>query len=195
MTLVRVLTHLWPKLMKHLEPFTREKVKEVLDMVIWAGMVALLLLKFLIRSFYIPSESMLPNLQVNDHILVNQAIYRFTEPVRGDVVVFHPPPTYPGDKADLIKRVVAVEHDTVEIRENFLYINNVQIQENFKLEEMEGIFGPERVKKAHVFVLGDNRNDSQDSRFIGQIPVKNVLGRAEIIFYPLPRIGLMNISR
>ena len=137
---------------------------------------------------------MLPTLRVNDFILVNEFLYDFAQPSRGEIVVFHPPPAYTGDKSDIIKRVVGVEGDTVEVREGQLLLNGVTIQENFILEPMAGTFGPERVRKAHVFVMGDNRNDSNDSRYIGQIPLKNLVGRAEVVFFPLSRWQFFNLS-
>ena len=195
LTICRLITHLKPAFLDSLSAVAREKLKEGVDSVVWAGVVALVLIHFVVRSFYIPSESMLPTLQVNDFILVNELIYDFTDPVRGDIVVFHPPPTYTGDKTDLIKRVVGVEDDKIEVKEGHLYLNDVKIQENFIKEPMYGEFGPEIVKKAHIFAMGDNRNDSRDPRIIGQIPLENLVGRAEVIFFPPSRITFFNVPR
>lgn len=195
LTSARLLIFLKPSALKKLETVTVAKVKEVMDSVVWAGVVALLLIHFLVRSFYIPSGSMLPTLQINDFILVNEFLYECTKPSRGDIVVFHPPELYTGEKTDLIKRVVGVENDQIEIKDHVLYLNNEPIQEKFILEPMDSDYGPETVKKDHIFVMGDNRNDSRDSRFIGQIPLDHLVGRAEMVFFPLGRIHFFNFPR
>lgn len=173
-----------------MEPLRKARLKDILDAIVWAGVVALLLIHFVVRSFYIPSESMLPTLQVNDFILVNEFIYDLTEPARGDIVVFHPPPTYTGPNSDLIKRVVAIEHDVVEVKDGQLSVNGVEIQEPYLAEPMEGNFSPTVVKEDHIFVLGDNRNNSRDSRsLLGQIPTDELVGKAEVIFFPPRRMS------
>lgn len=195
LTSARLLIFLRPRTLAHLGLVSAQKVKEIIDSVVWAGVVALFLIHFVVRSFYIPSGSMLPTLNVNDFILVNEMLYDFTKPVRGDIVVFRPPVEENDEETDLIKRVVAVENDVVELRDGRIYINDQPIQEEFILEPMEGEYGPERIKKDHIFVMGDNRNDSRDSRYIGQIPLKNLVGRAEMVFFPPARIKLFNFPR
>lgn len=189
LTIARLLLFLEPAGIRALDLVRRTKLKDVVDAVVWAGVVALLLIHFVVRSFYIPSESMLPTLQVNDFIMVNELIYDFTEPSRGDVVVFHPPPTYTGPNSALIKRVVAVEHDIVEIREGKLFLNDLEIEENFLPEPMTGNHGPVTVEEGHIFVMGDNRNFSRDSRIFKQVPLSGLVGRAELIFFPPSRIS------
>jgi len=195
LTGVRLATFLQPKLLNGLSAVASSKLKEGIDSVVWAGVVALVLIHFVVRSFYIPSGSMLPTLQINDFILVNELLYDFTDPSRGDIVVFHPTVAYTGDNTDLIKRVIGVEGDVVEVKDGSVYLNGVPIQENFILDSTSGTFGPETVKKRHIFVMGDNRDNSRDSRIIGQIPLKNLVGRAEVIFYPLSRIHFFNFPR
>ena len=150
-------------------------------------MIALLVIHFVVRSFYIPSESMQPTLDVNDFILVNELIYNFTAPQRGDIIVFHPTSAHTGDNADLIKRVVGIENDKIELKDGSLFLNDIKIQEEFVLDPINSDYSAVVVQKDHVFVMGDNRNNSRDSRYIGQIPLHNVTGRAELVFYPLKR--------
>lgn len=195
LTSARLVLFLRPSALARFETLTITKLKEVVDSIVWAGVVALLLIHFVVRSFYIPSGSMRPTLEVNDFILVNEMLYDITRPVRGDIVVFHQPQEGAGEKTDLIKRVVGIENDTIEVKDGQLYINEQPIQEDFILESMEDNFGPERVKEGHIFVMGDNRNDSSDSRYIGQIPLKNLVGRAEVIFFPPQRIRIFNFPR
>jgi signal peptidase I len=195
LTSARLIVFLKPGALQSIGPVAQTQLKEGVDSIVWAGVVALLLIHFVVRSFYIPSGSMLPTLEINDFILVNELLYDFTDPSRGDIVVFHPPPTYTGDKTDLIKRVVGVENDKIEVKDGRLYINDVEIQEKFIKDSISGAFGPEVVKKGHVFVMGDNRDNSRDSRIIGQIPLENMVGRAEMIFYPPSRIRFFNFPR
>lgn len=190
LTIARLLLFLEPSAIQSVDIIRRTKLKDVVDAVVWAGVVALVLIHFVVRSFYIPSESMLPTLQVNDYIMVNEFIYDFTEPARGDVVVFHPPPTYTGPNSDLIKRVIGVAHDTVEVRDGKLLLNGVEIEEGFLPEPMSGAFNQMVVEPGHIFVMGDNRNSSRDSRSaLGQIPLDHLVGRAELIFFPPSRVS------
>lgn len=196
LTFCRLVFHLAPNLLGGLSKRTRMKVREGIDSVVWAGVVALILIHFVVRSFYIPSESMLPTLQINDFILVNEMIYEFTDPVRGDIVVFHPPQeSYTGDKTDLIKRVVAVAHDKIEVADGKLILNGIPLEETFIKEPVFKDYGPITVDPGKIFVMGDNRNDSRDSRWIGQIPLDNLVGRAEVIFFPFSRARLFNFPR
>ncbi len=198
LTLARLICHARPSLLGSLTKVARAKLLEGVDSVVWAGVVALLLIHFVVRSFYIPSGSMLPTLHINDFILVNEMIYEFSDPVRGDIVVFHPPADPNAtqmDKTDLIKRVVGLAHDKIEIRDGVLVLNDQPQSEPYIKEPVFKNFGPLTVEEGEVFVMGDNRNDSKDSRYIGAIPLENLVGRAEIIFYPFNRIRVFNFPR
>lgn len=196
LTVARLVFHLQPALLGSFSKVMQAKVREFIDSIVWAGVVALLLIHFVVRSFYIPSGSMLPTLEINDFILVNEMLYEFTDPARGDIVVFHPPEEgYTGDKTDLIKRVVGIAYDKLEVKDGKLFLNDMEMDEPFIKEPIERDFGPIVVEPGKVFVMGDNRNDSRDSRWIGQIPLENLVGRAEVIFFPFNRLRLFNIPR
>lgn len=205
MVLLRLIVHLAPSLLSRWNRLTRSRFLEGWDSVIGALLGALLLVKFVVRPFYIPSGSMIPTFEINDRILVNCLTYDFSEPNRGDIVVFFPPPEADRSPADegiiLIKRVVAVAHDRVQVKDGKLFLNDQQLDEGFIKEPIDGSYGPETIKEGHVFVMGDNRNNSRDSRFIGngggngQIPLGNILGRAECIFFPFGRMTLFNFPR
>ena len=145
---------------------------------------------FVVKSFWIPSESMVPTLEVGDRIFVNRFIYRFFEPERGDIVVFDSLET----DDELIKRVVAVPGDRVRVRNGKLRVNGDFPDEPYAVPMLfpdGSTFGPTRVPEGEVFVMGDNRPNSQDSRFFGPVPVENIEGEAFFRFWPPSRIGFM----
>ena len=164
--------------------------------------MALLIRTFVVQAFKIPSGSMEPTLEIGDHILVNKFIFGvkipFTswnllplqKPKQGDVVVF----IYPNDRdKDFIKRVAAVEGDTVQIINKKLHVNGAPVPDPHAVFKETGPlaaaiqkgdnFGPVRVPPEKIFVLGDNRDRSLDSRFWGFVPVEDVRGKAFIIYW------------
>lgn len=167
-----------------------------------AVILAILIRALFIQAFKIPSGSMIPTLLIGDHILVNKLIYgiripftkerwpKLRNPRRGDVVVF----VYPEDRTkDFIKRVVGVGGDTVEIRNKVVYINGKPIPSSharFADNDVQPAarsprdnMPPFKVPKDHLFVMGDNRDRSLDSRFWGFVPVEDVKGEAFLIYY------------
>lgn len=183
--------------------------RELPVLVVIAFVVALLIKTFLLQAFYIPSASMEPTLVEGDRVLVEKVSYRFGEPKRGDVVVFekefgtvypvHDDPWWEdvasalkglfgfptGGTQDFIKRVVAVEGDTVEGREGRVYVNGEPVEEPYLAEGTETTpFGAVEVPKDMIFVMGDNRGNSDDSRAFGPIPVEEVVGHAFLLLWP-----------
>ena len=175
---------------------------------------------FVVEAFYIPSESMVPTLRVGDRVLVNKFIYRFSEPERGDIIVFQsveggplPPPQNPVAQAieyikvlfglekpsreapreDLIKRVVGVAGDRIAVRGGTLYVNGEPQDEPYVNKKFpdRSTSAPVTVPEGHVFAMGDNRANSRDSRFFGPVPMKNIEGEAFVRFWPIDRIGLL----
>ena len=145
---------------------------------------------FIVKSFWIPSESMVPTLEVGDRIFVNRFIYRFFEPERGDIVVFDSLET----DDELIKRVVAVPGDRVRVSNGKLRVNGDFPDEPYAVPMLfpdGSLFGPTRVPEGEVFVMGDNRPNSHDSRFFGPVPIENVQGEAFFRFWPPSRIGFI----
>ena len=192
LTVSRLLCHAQPKLLSSMTRLARARLYEGVDSVIWAGVVALILIHFVVRSFYIPSESMLPTLRVNDFILVNELIYDFADPNRGDIVVFHPPAEDDPDPEtkqkppiDLIKRVVGLPHDVLEIKDGVLFLNGAAQQEPFIKEPIFGNYGPTTVPERHIFVMGDHRNNSSDSRHWGPVPKKYIIGKVQLRWWPI----------
>ena len=145
---------------------------------------------FVMEAFWIPSGSMIPTLQINDRVLVNKFIYRFTEPERGDIVVFE---SVENSEQDLIKRVVGLPGDKIAVRGGKVYLNGEPQKEPYTNEKLPDLssFAKTTVPKNHVFVMGDNRGNSQDSRVFGPLPKKNIEGEAFLRFWPPGRIGLL----
>ncbi|UCF31239.1 MAG: signal peptidase I [bacterium] len=189
------MRRLWP----------RGKLWEYLEAIILALVLALFIRTFVVQAFKIPSPSMVPTLLVGDHILVNKFLYGFTVPYtdnkvlalrtpdQGDVVVFK----YPKNKKmDFIKRCVAVGGDTLQIKEKTLYVNGEKVPDEHAVFLSEGgssllkgrdDFGPVTVPEGKIFVMGDNRDNSNDSRFWGFVDISEVKGKAMVIYWSWDR--------
>ena len=148
---------------------------------------------FVVEAYRIPSESMEPTLEVGDRLLANKFIYRFKEPERGDIVVFD---SVEGDDETLVKRVIGVGGDKIRVRGNTLLVNNKPQDEPYvnKKDPSRGSYGPTRVPEGYVFVMGDNRGNSADSRVFGPVPLENVEGEAFLRFWPPSKIGPLNFG-
>ncbi len=139
--------------------------------------------------FYVGSESMVPTLEVWDRVLINKLAYDLDEPERGDIVLFRSPE---GGEDPLIKRVVGLPGDTIEVSHDRLHVNGELQREpyvNDDYRELQASYGPQRVPPDHVFVMGDNRGNSQDSRVFGPVPQENLIGEALFRFWPPGRAG------
>jgi signal peptidase I len=145
---------------------------------------------FIVEAFYIPSESMVPTLLINDRVLVNKFIYDFTEPNRGDILVFK---SVEGDGQDLIKRVVGVPGDEIRVQNGRLFVNGERQTEPYVNQRSpdRSFFGPETVPENHVFMMGDNRANSADSRVFGPVPYENIEGEAFLLFWPVTRLDIL----
>lgn len=161
-----------------------------------AVLVAVLLRTFVVQTFYIPSDSMVPTLQKNDRVVVNKLSYHLHNVHRGDIVVFTTPPGVNKSFKDLVKRVIGLPGETVSARHGRVSINGKVLNEPY-LKHSDGSivetsdFGPVRVPPDSLWVMGDNRGDSEDSRYFHAIPRKTVVGRVFIRIWPLNRIGLL----
>ena len=146
---------------------------------------------FVLEAFRVPSESMVPTLEVGDRFLANKFVYRFSEPKKGDVVVFQ---SVEGGEEDLVKRVVAVAGDEVAVENGVLSVNG-EVQDepyvNKGFPDDGSFFGPTRVPEGNIFAMGDNRANSRDSRFFGPVPIKNIEGEAFMRFWPPTHMGFL----
>jgi len=181
---------------------TKSKVKEYVESIIIAILIALFIRTFIICAYKIPSRSMVPTLLVGDHILVSKFIYGvkipllrrtiipIREPKRGEIVVF----IFPNDRSkDFIKRVIGLDGDKIEIKNKKIFINDKEYKDSFGIYsdnitypatmQPRDNFGPVTVPKDSIFVMGDNRDESLDSRFWGFVNLKDVEGKAFIIYW------------
>jgi signal peptidase I len=176
--------------------------REYFEAIVIAILLALFIRTFVVQAFKIPSGSMLPTLQIGDHLLVNKFIYGIKVPfsgkmvvpfkkiARGDVVVFR----FPKDRSvDYIKRVIGIPGDTVEIKNKQVFVNGEPVSDPHAHISSSAIldkkvsprdnFGPVLVPEGRIFVMGDNRDNSYDSRFWGFVDQKDVLGKAFILYW------------
>ncbi|AFY67223.1 signal peptidase I [Geitlerinema sp. PCC 7407] len=145
---------------------------------------------FVVEARYIPTGSMLPTLEINDRLIIDKMGYRFSEPKRGDIVVFRPTPALQAEFNEaFIKRVIGLPGETVEVKNGRVYVNNEPLPENYTAERPNYEWGPETVPPNSYLVLGDNRNNSYDSHYWGYVPRENIIGRAAVRFWPPGRVG------
>ena len=181
---------------------TKSKIREFVEAILTAFLIAAFIISFVAQAFKIPSGSMIPTLLVGDHLFVNKFIYGvkipyfritiipITDPKRGDVIVF----IYPQDRSkDFIKRVIGTAGDKIEMKNKKLFINDQVYTDTFGIYNDDAIypadvqprdnFGPVTVPQGSLFVMGDNRDHSLDSRFWGFVDLKDVQGKAFIIYW------------
>ena len=181
--------------------FQKSTTREYFESIVIAVILALFVRTWVIQAFKIPTGSMEQNLLIGDHLLVNKFVYapaataaeRMLLPVgeyqRGDVLVLK----YPEDpERDFIKRLIGLPGETIELRQSGVFINGEPISEPYldamrqgghMPPDIRGTFGPQVVPEGHLFMMGDNRGDSQDSRYWGPLPVGYVKGKAFVLYW------------
>jgi len=165
----------------------RTFLRETLVTVILA-LVIFLLLQASVQSFVIVERCMEPQFHEGDRLLVNKVVYHFSEPKRGDVIILHPPSD---PKAVYIKRVIALPGDTVEVKGGAVYVNGTKLDEPYIKEPPAYTLGKEIIPENEYFVLGDNRNNANDSHNGWTVPRQNIIGKAWLTFWPPGEWGLV----
>ena len=176
-------------------PDEEDKKGPLAEVVEWVAVAAIaILIAFIIKTwvlqaFSIPSESMEETLMIGDRVLVSKLDYRLSEPGPSQVVVFDNLDPQPGDPAQIIKRVVAVAGDTVDAVDGMLLVNGKPVDESYLLPgTTTNRLTPMTVPDGHVYVMGDNRANSKDSRVVGPVPLDSIVGRARLVAWPFSRI-------
>jgi signal peptidase I len=167
---------------------------EGIKTLVTAGILAFGIRTFVAEARYIPSESMLPTLQVNDRLIIEKVSYHFKNPERGDVVVFNPTKTLQAQnfKDAFIKRVIGLPGEQIEVKRGKVYVNGKALAENYIEDKPQYDYGPVVVPEGNYLVLGDNRNNSYDSHYWGFVPKEKLIGRAIIRFWPFTRVGMIS---
>ncbi|BCG57223.1 signal peptidase I [Paenibacillus sp. URB8-2] len=164
----------------------------IMAIVVFAVMSLLNLFVFNISM--VKGHSMQPTLYEGERLFINKITLAFTDPKRGDIVVLHDPSSGPERKEYLVKRVVGIPGDIVEVREHKLYVNGKPVVESYVDAAIEDAdFTPVPVGRGFYFVMGDNRHAgaSKDSRFIGAIPLEIIVGKAAFIWWPLSKLNAL----
>lgn len=166
-------------------------VVELLEVIVPALILFWVLHNYVIEICKIPTPSMVPTIQVGDQVIVDKFYFKYFDHLRpGDIIVFRPPPEAHSSE-NFIKRVVGLPGDKVEIKNHITYVNDKPLDERFITDQSKNNFGPIVIPQNDVFVMGDNRNSSYDSRAWGFLPMKNITGRTLIRCWPLNRFGAL----
>lgn len=173
----------------------KSKFWEITETFVGALAIALICRATLAEARWIPTPSMVPTLAIGDRLVVDKVTYHFRTPVRGDIVVFHPPKTIEdfgiNSEFVLVKRVIGLPGERIEVREGHVFINDLPLQENYIADAPIYTMPEQVIPQGMVFVMGDNRNQSADSHIWGPLPIRNVIGRAQLRFWPPSRFNLL----
>jgi signal peptidase I len=166
---------------------------EWIEAIVIAFVAAFLIRYFIFEPITVEGSSMVPTLHDGDMLIVDKISYRFNEPQRGDIVIFK----YPGDvKENFVKRIIALGGDEIEVKNGDVYVNGQRLLEDYIAAQPQVGFDDSIVPEGTIFVLGDNRNGSKDSRDpqVGFVPVDNIVGKAVLRIWPVNRMGALDTT-
>ncbi len=176
-------------------PSVKSSLRQNLQLVLLALAIALLLRLFVAEPRYIPSNSMEPTLAVGDRLVIEKVSYRWRVPQQGEIIVFQPPTQllqYGYRKQQVfIKRVIALPGQTVRVQAGQVWVDGQPLTEPYIAEPPKYEMDAVQVPAEMLFVMGDNRNNSNDSHVWGFLPLDNIIGRAWLRFYPFDRLGFL----
>ena len=153
------------------------------------ALIVFIVLQVTIGSFKVYGMCMLPNVANGDYIMVNKVSYYLHEPERGDVIIFHSPKN---NGSDLIKRIIALPGETLEITGGVVYIDGTPLDEPYVMEPAIDDYHAQKMPEGQYFVLGDNRNNSADSRTGWLLPRENIVGKAWLRYWPIEDMSVIN---
>lgn len=172
-----------------------DEVIEWAKSIVIALMLALIIKSFFVQAYMIPTSSMEPTIMPRDRVFGNRFVYRLKHPQHGDIIAFEPPDILKesgrGKATSLLKRVVAVGGDTVAVRDGILYLNGIPLDEPYIKAMPRKDYPLRRIPEGYLFMMGDNRNNSLDSRVWGLLPEENIQAKAFFRFWPPARIGVV----
>lgn len=174
--------------MMNLPHSEKNELYEWVKSILLAVLLALVIRAFVMEVFMVQGLSMEPTLHDRERLIVSKLHYCFGEPRPGEIVVFKAT-----EKRDFIKRVIAVAGDEVMVNETGVYVNGERLDEPYISDQAQDSFGPKTVPEGTVFVLGDNRNNSLDSRYpsVGFVDLERIKGKAILVFWPLKQVRLV----
>jgi len=171
-------------------PFSWRAILEIVQALALAVVISVVLNLFVVQVTEVRQQSMRPTLEQNDRVLVSKLDYRFAPPLRGDIIVFNPP--VPDATIPYVKRVIAVGGETIDLRNGNVFVNGQQVDipqaHGTTQPQAPQIVYPFTVPDGQVFVMGDNRTFSSDSRTFGPVPVGNIIGKVILRFWPFDRL-------
>lgn len=162
-------------------------IRSILEISLQTAIFTFVIIYFVAQATVVHGQSMEPNLHTGQRLIVEKISYRFDTPHRGDIVVVD----IDGFDVPLIKRVIGLPGETVEVRNNYVYINGEILSEEYLPVLRQRSYGPYLVPEDEVFVMGDNRNVSNDSRYFGAVRTEDIVGKAWASYWPLTDIGLI----
>ena len=168
----------------------RAFLREILVIIIVA-IVIFFLLQATVQKSSVNGYSMEPGLQDGQQLLINKVVYYFHEPERGDVIILHPPPPYSPKATPFIKRIIALPGDTIEVKNGAVYVNGSKLDEPYIKEPPTYNFQQKKIPENEYFVLGDNRNNTNDSHNSWTVPRQNIIGKAWLSIWPPGEWGLV----
>jgi signal peptidase I len=166
--------------------------------ILFVALILALIVRSVIEPRFIPSDSMVPTLHIGDRLVVEKVSYRFHPPQFGDIIVFDPPPQlqnqgYTKDQA-FIKRIIGLPGQTVAVQNGTVYVDQQPLKEDYIAQPPNYLMPPVTVPADTYFVMGDNRNNSNDSHVWGFLPKNNIIGRAWLRFFPFDQWGRLAIA-
>ncbi len=167
----------------------RAFLREILT-ILAIAIVVFLGLQFIVQTYVVIEYSMEPTFNQGQRVLVSKIVYKFHEPERGDVIVFHPPLPYDPEGTPFIKRIIALPGESVEIKNGAVYINGSKLQELYLQRSPNYTYSLHKVPEGSYFVLGDNRNNSNDSHTGWTLPRQNIIGKAWLSIWPPSKWGV-----
>ena len=171
-------------------PFSWRAILEIVQALALAVVISVVLNLFVVQVTEVRQQSMRPTLEQNDRVLVSKLDYRFAPPLRGDIIVFNPP--VPDATIPYVKRVIAVGGETIDLRNGNVFVNGQQVDipqaHGTTQPQAPQVVYPFTVPDGQVFVMGDNRTFSSDSRTFGPVPVGNIIGKVILRFWPFDRL-------